>query len=817
MKKVTTCLLVLSFFIMSASLTFAQKNFSGRIIDAEDQKPLPGATIRAGDHRGTTSNQQGQFKISGIPSGVQFLQISYVGFETRKIDLETIDNPEDLTITLKKSTFQADEVIVSATRVTDKNAMAYSNVSAQEIGKQNLGQDLPALLNFTPSIITTSDAGNGVGYSGIRIRGTDATRINVTVNGIPYNDAESQGVFWVNMPDFASSVSSIQIQRGVGTSTNGAAAFGATVNVNTNEFRSEPYAEISSSAGSFNTFKNTVKAGTGLLNDRFTVDARLSKITSDGYIDRASSDLQSYYLSGGYFGKKSFARLNIFSGNEQTYQSWDGAPEARVKNDREGMLAFIERNGLSESQADNLLNAGRTYNSYTYDNETDNYKQDHYQLITSHTLHNNLSLNVNGFLVRGKGYYEQFRPDDNLSRYNIAPVVIGDETITRSDVIRRRWLDNYFYGTTFSLDYNSYKKLTANLGGGWNQYDGDHFGQVIWARHSGNSNIRHRYYDNKGFKEDLNFYAKVYYQFTDRLNAFADIQYRGVSHKINGNDNAGLNHQINKKFNFINPKAGLTWKASENSLVYASYSIGNREPNRDDFTEAIAQIQPKSENLQNVEAGVKGNIGNWVFSANYYYMHYKNQLVMTGQLNDVGNAIRMNAPQSYRTGIELETALLLGKKWRWNANATFSSNKIKNFTEYVFDYDLNDYQQFHHGNTNISFSPSVIASSQLSYSPTKNLEITWLAKHVGKQYLDNTSSDDRVLGAYFTNDLRAKWDLNPSWIKGVSLTLLVNNIFNEMYSSNGYTYGYIAGSHIQENFYYPQAGRNFMAGVSIRF
>lgn len=817
MQKVSTCLLVLSILILSASRTYAQTRFSGQVIDADDQKPLPGATIRVGEHRGTTTNRNGQFSIQDVPSSITTIEFSYVGFESRKIEIQSVQHPEAMLIALKRSTFQADEVIVNATRVTDKNAVAYSNVGAKELGKQNLGQDLPSLLNFTPSIVTTSDAGAGVGYSGIRIRGTDATRINVTVNGIPYNDAESQGVFWVNMPDFASSVSSIQIQRGVGTSTNGAAAFGATVNVNTNEFRSEPYAEINSSAGSFGTFKNTVKAGTGLLNDRFTVDARLSKINSDGYIDRASSDLQSYYLSGGYFGKKSFARLNVFSGKEQTYQSWDGAPESRITGNREDMLAFIERNGLNEAEAANLLNSGRTYNSYTYDNETDNYKQDHYQLITSHTLSNHLTLNVNGFLVRGKGYYEQFRPDDKLANYRIDPVTIGDETITRSDLIRRRWLDNYFYGTTFSLDYNSFKKLTAHFGGGWNKYDGDHYGQVIWARTSGNSDIRHRYYENTGKKEDMNLYAKVYYQFSDRLNAFADIQYRGVSHKINGDDNARLTHRVNKKFNFINPKAGLTWKVNEQSLVYASYSIGNREPNRDDFTEAIAQIQPKNETMQDIEAGFRTSLNNWILSANYYYMHYKNQLVLTGQINDVGNAIRINAPKSYRTGIEIESMLAIGKRWRWNANATFSQNKIRNFTEYVFDYDLNDYQTFDHGNTDISFSPGVIAGSQFSYIPAKNLEITWLAKYVGKQHLDNTSSEDRIIKAYFTNDLRVKWDLNPDWIKGVTFTLLVNNLFNEMYSSNGYTYGFIAGAHVQENFYYPQAGRNFLAGVNIRF
>ncbi len=363
---------------------FAQQTYTGQVLDAEDGTPLPGATVRAGEYRGTTTNASGRFVLTNIPESVVALEISYIGYEPVKV--ATRNFSQTASITLKRSVFVADEVIVSATRVSDRTGMAYSNVSAEALTKQNLGQDIPVLLNFTPSLVSTSDAGGGVGYTGIRIRGTDATRINVTINGIPYNDAESQGVFWVNMPDFASSVSSIQIQRGVGTSTNGAGAFGATVNVNTNEFRKEAYAELSNAFGSFNTRKHTVKVGSGLLNNHFTVDARLSQVASDGFVDRAKSDLRSYYLSGGYFGKKSFVRLNVFSGKEVTYQSWNGTPEARVKGDREGMLAFIDRNGLNERDAQNLLNSdSRTYNFYTYDNEVDNYKQDHYQLgIVAH-------------------------------------------------------------------------------------------------------------------------------------------------------------------------------------------------------------------------------------------------------------------------------------------------------------------------------------------------------------------------------------------------------------------------------------------------
>ncbi len=816
MRKVTTYLSV-CFLYLGINLTaFAQQTLSGQVTDSEDGTPLPGASVRAGAYQGTTTNANGRFTLTNVPASVGYLDISFVGFETVRISTQNFS--QNTAIPLKRSVFNADEVIVSATRVSDRNGMAYSNVSAEAIEKQNLGQDIPVLLNFTPSLVSTSDAGGGVGYTGIRIRGTDATRINVTVNGIPYNDSESQGVYWVNMPDFASSVSSIQIQRGVGTSTNGAGAFGATVNVSTNEFRREAYAELLNSFGSFNTRKHTVKVGTGLLNDKFTVDARLSQVKSDGFVDRASSDLRSFYLSGGYFGKKSFVRLNVFSGKEVTYQSWYGTPESRVKGDREGMLAYIDRNGLSESEAQNLLNSdSRTYNYYTYPNQVDNYKQDHYQLVSSHTLNKNLTLNLNGFVVRGLGYFEEYKAGEKLSKYKIANVVVGKDTIRRSDVVRRRWLDNYFYGTTFSLDYNSFKKITANFGGGLNKYDGDHYGELIWSRYAGNSEIGQRYYYNEGRKTDFNLYGKVYYQFTEKLNAFADAQVRQVGYTILGDDNQGRQQDVEQSYTFFNPKAGLNYQLSERSTAYTSYSIGNREPNRDDFTEATRQIQPSPETLRDLEAGFRTQGTRLAFSANYYFMDYKNQLVLTGQVNDVGNSIRVNVPKSYRMGVELEGGIALNRSWKWNANATFSQNKIANFTEYVVDYDNGGYQEIEHGKSDISFSPSVIVGSQLSYSPVKNVEFTLLTKYVGKQYLDNTSSEDRILEAYLTNDIRFIWTLTPKWARQISVTALFNNILNETYSSNGYTYGYIAGGRVQENFYYPQAGRNFLVGLNLKF
>ena len=819
MRKVTTCLLTLVISTLLSISAFAQKTLTGQITDQEDGKPLPGATVRAGDIRGTTTDANGRFTLRNISDNIASLEISYIGYQTVKLDAANISSEKPLEIKLQKSTFQADEVIVNATRVTDKTGMAYTNVNAEALNKQNLGQDLPVLLNFTPSLVSTSDAGGGVGYTGIRIRGTDATRINVTVNGIPYNDAESQGVFWVNMPDFASSVSSIQIQRGVGTSTNGAGAFGATVNISTNQFRKEAYAELNNSYGSFNTFKNTIKIGSGLVKDKFTFDARLSRVSSDGYVDRASSELHSYYLSGAYFGGKSFVRVNVFSGKERTYQSWNGVPEAKLRGDREGILSYIDRNGLDEKDAENLLTSdNRTYNSYTYKNEVDNYRQDHYQVVTSHTLNNNLTLNLNGFLVRGLGYYEQYRKNNKFSSYNLPDIISGNDTISRTDLIRRRWLDNYFYGSTFSLDYNSFKKLTASVGGGYNYYDGDHYGEIIWARNAGNTENEQRYYFNKGIKQDFNIYGKLYYQFTEKLNAFGDLQYRRVSHKIDGMDNDLVTFNFDQSYSFINPKAGITYQIAPQSSVYASYSVGNKEPNRDDFTASTTRLFPKSERLNNVEAGFRMQKGIWGISANYYLMHYKNQLVLTGQINDVGNSIRVNVPKSYRTGIELEGAIAFNSRLKWNANATFSQNKIANFTEYIVNYDTGDYDLVNHGKSDISFSPNVIAGSQFTYSPQKNLEFALLTKYVGKQYLDNTSNETRKLDAYFTNDIRMTWTIKPTWAKEITLNFLLNNVFSERYESNGYTYGYIAGETLtQENFYFPQAGRNFLVGLNFHF
>ncbi len=690
---------------------------------------------------------------------------------------------------------QLNEVVVNATRANQKTGMAFTNVYQKDIKKVNLGQDMPFLLNQLPSVVVSSDAGAGVGYTGIRIRGTDPTRINVTLNGVPYNDSESQGTYWVNMPDFASSAQSIQVQRGVGTSTNGAGAFGASININTLGYEQDAYGETNFTVGSFNTFKTNVLASTGLLNGHFVVDARLSKLSSDGYIDRASSDLKSFYVSGGYYGKNNFVRFNAFSGKEKTYQAWEGVPES-------------------------LLKTNRTFNPYTYNNQVDDYQQDHYQLISSFKLNNSWTFNPILHYTKGRGFYEQFRESQPYANYGLPNVIIGRDTIKRTDLIRRKWLDNDFYGATYSLDYQSNKKLSANIGGGWNKYDGDHFGEIIWARNASTSDIRYRWYESNSIKTDFNIFTKGYYQISENLNFFADLQYRSVSYDIKGVNDDRLDITQQSNYQFFNPKFGVNYQLGKTSSVYASFAVGNKEPSRQDFIDN-AQA-PLAETLHDLEIGYRTAGQKLSFDANFYYMNYKNQLVLTGQVNDVGNTIRVNVPESYRAGLELITNWKFAPRWALSANTTFSQNKIKNFTETIVNYDGDANRINKLSKTDISFSPNLIAGGQLSYNPTKNVELALMTKYVSKQFMDNTSDDNRSLNAFFVNDIRASYSIKPKaerrpLFKELTFSLLVNNIFNHLYESNGYTYSYIYDKQVTtENFYYPQAGTNFLLAVKVR-
>ncbi|HVZ55304.1 MAG TPA: TonB-dependent receptor plug domain-containing protein [Chitinophagaceae bacterium] len=701
----------------------------------------------------------------------------------------------DSTRAKKDSFLLLGPVEVRATRAGDKAPFTKTNLSREQIERQNLGQDLPFILDQTPSVIVNSDAGNGVGYTGIRIRGTDATRINVTLNGIPYNDAESQGTYFVDLPDFASSVGSIQIQRGVGTSSNGAGAFGATINLSTNESSETPYAELSNSYGSFNTWKNTVKAGSGLVDGHFTTDVRLSRISSDGYIDRASSDLKSFYFSTAYFNKKSSVRLNIISGKEKTYQAWDGVSEENLKAGR------------------------RTYNELgtekpgsPYANQTDNYWQDHYQLFFNHQVSDRLLFTNAVFLTRGKGYYEEYKAAQAYADYGLPSPVYGQDTVQTTDLVRRRWLDNYFYGDIFSLQYKA-GISQYTLGGGWTRYDGTHFGDVIWAA-GGMPEPSYRYYDMGAFKTDFNLYFKEQRQFARYWNYFYDLQVRRVVYHLDGfEDNPGL--IVHKDYSFFNPKVGLTYSRGE-WQSYLSFSVAGKEPNRDDYEAGITQ-QPRPERLYDWELGTQRHRGHASYGITLYYMHYRDQLVLTGRINDVGSYTRTNIPRSYRMGLELQGSLKLSDWMQADANLSLSRNKVLQFTEYVDDYDNGGQKSFHYRSTDIALSPGILGGATLRFWVCPRLELDAISKYVSEQYLDNTQRANRRLAPYYTQDLKGQYTLNRGWLKHAAVIARVNNLFNRKYEPSGYTYSYIyGGSLTTENYYYPMAGTNFMTGITIR-
>ena len=671
-----------------------------------------------------------------------------------------------------------DEVLVSAVRVTTKTPVSFSNLDKKEIKSRNLGQDIPILMNYMPSVVTTSDAGNGVGYTGIRVRGSDATRVNITINGIPYNDAESSGTYWVNMPDFASSVESLQLQRGVGTSTNGAGAFGASLNLLTDSYSKESNGEISNSFGSFNTRKHTVKFSSGILNNHFELAGRLSNIDSQGYIDRASSDLKSYFLQGTYVGKTTLLKALVFGGKEITYQSWNGIDGDTMNNDRTFNSAGIFTDEFG--------------NTRFYENEVDNYQQDHYQLHWNERVSENWSTNFALHYTKGKGFFENYKEDADFAEYNLTPIVIEGTTINTTDLVRQKWLDNDFYGYTFSSNYKK-GKLDLIIGGGWNKYDGNHFGKVIWAQNASTSELGDHYYDDYATKTDNNFFVKANYQLTKKLSLYGDLQQRIVKYEAN----AIQANLVNDTFNFFNPKAGLNYNFNNKNTLYFSYAKAHREPNRTDYEGGNA----KPEKLDDVELGWRYVTEKMKINTNFYYMAYKDQLILTGNLDDVGNPIRSNSDKSYRLGLEIDATISLSKQFIIRPNFTLSQNKI---------VDLN-VQGANVGTKDIAYSPSIIAGNILVYNPSENLQISWLSKFVGEQYMNNIELPVAKLKDYFVNDVTISYEIIPKRIfKSIVLTGLVNNILDKRYVSNGYMYDVYP-------YYYPQAGINFFVGLTVKF
>ena len=710
------------------------------------------------------------------------------------------------------------EVQVVSTRATSKTPVAFTNIGKDELKKINFGQDIPYLLSMAPSTLTTSDAGAGIGYTTLRVRGTDGTRINITVNGIPMNDAESHNLFWVNMPDFSSSVKDLQVQRGAGTSTNGAGAFGASVNMQTEGASMKPYAEFNGSYGSFNTHKETVKIGTGLLDNHWTFDARLSNIGTEGYIDRASVNLNSYYLQGGYLAGNTSIKLITFAGKEKTYHAWGYATKDEMKE-------FGRRYNPCGKYTD------KDKTVHYYDDQTDNYLQKNYQLLFNHTFSNAWNLNVALHYTKGDGYYEEYKEDRSYLEYGLKPFIYNEKEVEESDLVRQKKMDNKFGGGVFSLNYTD-NRLIASLGGGLNQYQGNNFGKVIWIEnYIGTLSPNHEYYRNKSKKTDGNIYLKASYDLISGLSAYADLQYRHIDYTIDGtNDKYDWNKNIpqplavDKKFNFFNPKIGLNWNITLNHRAYASFSVAQKEPTRNNYTEGNSGSYPKAEKLLDYEVGYSFSNPWLAAGANFYYMDYTDQLVLTGALNEIGEPLTENVPNSYRMGLELMLDIKPYEWFQWDINATWSKNRIKNFIETIPIYNtkgyLSDIVSTQHKSTRIAFSPDFLLNNRFSFH-FKGFEAVLQSQFVGKQYMTNAEVEALTLDKYFVSNLNVAYTFKPQkLVKDITFGVTIYNLFNEEYENNGWassSYENDVNHRIDVAGYAAQAGTNVMAHLSFHF
>ena len=799
-------LLALTYLLASNSLVVAQTFLFRASVTNANFEPLEAANMRLKGAIDTSvlTNLQGQVALQ-LPQGNYQLLVSFVGYQPYQQKIVATDsNNLALNIALLPATLQLNMVEISATRAPQGVNGSITNVSKTDLERRNNGQDLPFLLQLTPSAVVTSDAGAGVGYTGIRLRGSDATRINATINDVPLNDPESHQVYWVNLPDIAASTDNIQIQRGIGSSTNGAGAFGGSLNIQTLRRNAVAYSHLASSYGSFNTQRQSVGIGSGVLNKHFTFDARLSYIASDGYIDRATSDLKSYFLAGNYYGNRHSLRALAFGGHEVTYQAWEGVPQE-------------------------IIDTNRTYNPYTYNNQVDDYRQNHYQLHYGYQLASRLLFKLGLHYTKGSGFYEQYKTEQLLADYgltnnSIYTIANGDTAlVTTTDLVRRRWLDNDFYGATYALLFKP-PKGDFMLGGALNKYDGKHFGELIWAQFAGNSQIRQPYYSSKGIKTDGNIFAKIGYPITKKINAFADVQYRQINYQITGNDDDKDSLDIDLNYRFLNPKAGIMYNLDANNELSVSFGVGNREPTRSNIIDN--PTLPKAEQLYDWEASYHRQKTTHTVGVTAYYMGYQNQLVLTGNLNNVGTPIQQNVAKSYRMGIELEGGVKLHPNLRFEANVAFSQNKIANFEQqtsiFTPNWDWIADTTITYKNVAISFSPNVVAAAMLAYQPCKGAEIAFTSKYVGKQYLDNTQNKSRQLDAYWTNNIQLGYARKTKWCKEIGVNVQINNVLNTLYEANGWTYFVLfdennATRPANYNNYYPQAGINFLAGLTLKF
>lgn len=787
-------------FLFTSLFTFAQEfSVSGKVYD-EIGQPMPGTTVLIkGTEQGTATDFNGFYELK-LNRGQYTLVFSFMGQPIEKTFFLFADKTLDVQIGQEPK--MLDEVLVKAVRVEATSPITHSNLEKEEIKKRNLGQDIPILMNYMPSVVTTSDAGAGIGYTGIRVRGVSSQSTNITINGIPYNDQESLGTFWVNLPDFSSSVENLQLQRGVGTSTNGSGAFGASINVLTDAVSNDVFGEISNSFGSFNTRKHTLKFSTGLLNDHIEISGRLSQIKSDGYVDRASANLKSYFLQAAFVNENTLVKAVVFGGQENTYLAWNGIEDLdKLENDR----TYNPSGQYTDADG----------NTQFYDNEIDDYKQDHYQLHWNQRITNNWSTNIGLNYTQGRGYYEQYKEDEDFEDYGLTEITISNSVINETDLVRRKWLDNNFYVVNASVNYKK-DNLNVTTGGSYSYYDGDHFGEVIWAQYAGNNNKDHRYYEGNGTKTDLSFFSKATYKLNESLSLFGDLQLRTLNYSTTGLNSDRTPLILDKNYTFFNPKAGITYFLNANNNFYFSYARANREPNKDDF-ENNANVKP--EQLNDFELGWRYNKGMFKFNSNLYYMLYNEQLVLTGALDDVGSPIRENSGKSYRLGLELDAQLQFNDHFAIQPAITVSSNKNIDFTTQL------DGSLINLGNTNISFSPQIVASNAFVYRPIANLQFSLLSKYVGEQFMGNTDAERSKLDAYFINDLNVFYEIKPKRIfKSIVVSALVNNIFNEKYISNGYYYTYDdtwsvpnQTTTIEGAGYYPQATVNFLVGISLKF
>ena len=803
---------------MSVTSSMAQFSLSGKITTTEG-RPLEGANVFVEKlETGTVTNHEGRFTLTNLPENEELVTVySYLGFRPEKRTI-VLKNDYYIEIQLETQAYTAQEVIVSALRASENTPVSHHTIDYKTIKEKNSGQEIPYLLQLTPSLVASSDAGTGIGYSSFRIRGVDMTRINITINDIPLNDAESHSVFLVNMPDFIESVNSIQIQRGVGTSSNGAAAFGASVNMQTNSLSHKAFAEINNVFGAFNTRKHTLKAGTGLLDNNFAFDIRVSQITSNGFIDRATADLKSLHASGGYYSDKHIVKANITLGKQITYLAWNGVPKVKLENDTVGMRHFAEDSGFSPEETENLFTSNsRTYNLYMYENQVDDYKQDHYQLFYTYIHNQNLTANVALHYTQGFGFYESYKYNKKLSSFSLPNMQIGDTLIKRTDLINRKYLDNDFYGAIASVKYKT-EKTDITLGGGLNQYLGGHFGEILWTKHNdGSLKPNHEYYRNNATKNDANIYLKSSIKLGQMIDLYGDLQLRGIKYTLSGieDDNNDISQQHN--FLFFNPKAGVFIHKGKLSGFF-SIAQAHREPTRSNYTDAdTIKGAPTFEKLLDWEAGFSYKSNILAAQVNFFHMQYKDQLVLTGNVNATGYSIMENVDKSYRHGIELSLLLKPHRIIDWTLFATFSRNKINQFVAYFDDWDTYAQRTDTLKNVDISFSPSTVFGSILTVKPIKNLDITLTDNFVGKQYIDNTASTDRQLNKYWVTNLRISYLLTTKLFE-VSFFTQINNLYNVDYITNAWVYTYYYNNELRTlDGYFPQAYRHFMVGLNLSF